>query len=61
MIHDCGCWRIRGYQDPALILRSFRCWKHSEEVLDFLENQLYLDKVDSVCAAEEEEEQLWLT
>jgi len=62
VIHDCGCWRIRGYGvNRSLILCSFRCWKHSEEVLDFLEHQLYLDKVDSVSGPEEEEAQLWLT
>jgi len=61
VIHDCGCWRIRSYQDSNLILRSFRCWKHGEEVLDYLEHQLYLDKVGSVSGPVEVEEQLWLT
>ncbi len=61
VIFECGCWRIRAYQSP-MILRSYRCWKHTEEVLDFLENKLYLDKVDSVSAPDEDEgNQLWLT
>ncbi len=61
VIHDCGCWRIRAYGSESLILRSYRCWKHSEEVLDFLENELYLDNALSVSAlVEGEGEQLWL-
>ena len=60
VIHDCGCWRIRSYGSD-LVLRSYRCRAHGEEVLDFLEHQLYLDKVVSVSAPDEDEEQLWLT
>ncbi len=52
---------IREYKNPGIILRSYRCSRHGEEVLDFLEYQLYLDKVDSVSASVEGEEQLWLT
>ncbi len=61
VIRDCGCWRVSSYSDPPLVLRSYRCRRHGEEVLDFLEHQLYLDKVDSVSALEGEGEQLWLT
>ncbi len=61
VIRTCGCWIIRSYHDPNVILRSFRCARHGEEVLDFLEYQLYLDKVDSVSAPTETEAQLWLT
>ncbi len=61
VIRDCGCWVIREYQNPGIILRSYRCSRHGEEVLDFLEYQLYLDKVGSVSALDEDEEQLWLT
>ncbi len=60
VVHDCGCWRIRSYNDEKLILRSYRCHVHGEEVLDFLEHQLYLDKVDSVSALVEGEEEPWL-
>ncbi len=62
VIRDCGCWRIRAYgPPPGILLRSFSCVRHGEEVLDFLEHQLYLDKVSSVSAPAEDEEQLWLT
>ncbi len=61
VLHECGCWRIRSYTDPPLILRSYRCTRHGEEVLDFVEHQLYLDKVHSVSGPVEVEEQLWLT
>ncbi len=61
VIHDCGCWRIRSYPSESVVLRAFRCAAHTGEVLDFLEKKLYLDKVDSVSAPDEDEEQLWLT
>jgi len=57
-IGECGCWRIYAYS--GVLLRSYRCSKHGEEVLDFLEYQLYLDKVSSVSAATEDGRQLWL-
>ncbi len=37
------------------------CGKCVEQGLDFLEKKLYLDKVDSVSAPDEDEGQLWLT
>jgi len=61
VIRKCGCWIIRSYTEPGLILRSNRCQRHGEEVLDFLEHQLYLDKVDSVSGPTEDRSQLWLT
>ncbi len=60
VIGDCGCWRITSYQG-AVILRSSVCAKHIGVALDILEDKLYLDKVGSVSAPEEEEDQLWLT
>ena len=61
VIRDCGCFVIRDLLNHEVILRSYRCAGHGEEVLDFLEWMLYLDKVDSVSAPTETEEQLWLT
>jgi len=62
VIRNCGCWIIRDQLDSNLILRSYRCRRHGEEVLDFLEHQLYLDKVDSVSGpGSGEGNQLWLT
>ncbi len=61
VIRECGCWVVREYQNPGTILRSYRCSKHGEEVLDFLEYQLYLDKVSSVSAETGDGGQLWLT
>jgi len=62
VIGDCGCWIIRDYQVPSLILRTRTCPRHIGLALDRLEKKLYLDKVDSVSASVEvEENQLWLT
>ncbi len=62
VISDCGCWRIFSYSQAPSVLRAYRCPRHGEQVLDFLEYQLHLDKVDSVSATGEgEESQLWLT
>ncbi len=60
VISSCGCWIIRAYQSD-LILRAFQCGTCVHVALDNLEEKLYLDKVDSVSAPEEEEAQLWLT
>ncbi len=59
VINDCGCWIIRDY--TGLILRHRSCQVHYGEALDKLEQLLYLDKVDSVSAPDEDEGQLWLT
>jgi len=60
VIHDCGCWKIRSYASEAVVLRAYRCRMHGAQVLDFLEGQLYLDKVDSVSGPGEGEEDPWL-
>ncbi len=62
VIGDCGCWRIFSYGDPPITLRFQACPKHVGLALDRIEKLLYLDKVDSVSAPDEDEEsQLWLT
>jgi len=60
VIGDCGCWIIRSYQSE-MILRFSACGIHTGLALDGLEELLYLDKVGSVSASVEGEEQLWLT
>ncbi len=60
VIRDCGCWIIRAY-GSELILRFQGCAAHCSAALDRIEKMLYLDKVGSVSAPEEEEDQLWLT
>jgi len=60
VIHDCGCWAIFRYSDN-MVQRFQGCAGCIEKGLVAIEKMLYLDKVDSVSAAEEEEEQLWLT
>ncbi len=60
VIHECGCWSIRRYQDDML-LRFQACSGCIEKGLDIAEKLLYLDKVDSVSGPVEVEEQLWLT
>ncbi len=59
VIGDCGCWTIRSY--TGLVLRTSVCGVHVGQTLDMLEQELYLDKVDSVSAPDEDEAQLWLT
>ena len=60
-IHGCGCWVIRSYGNPSLVLRTHVCGDCVIKVTDSLEHMLYLDKVGSVSAPVEVEEQLWLT
>ncbi len=60
VIGDCGCWIIRSYQSE-MILRFSACGIHTGLALDNLEELLYLDKVGSVSAPDEDEGQLWLT
>jgi len=59
VIGDCGCWRIKSYS--GLVLRFQACPRHVSLALDKMEEMLYLDKVSSVSAPDEDEEQLWLT
>ncbi len=65
VIGDCGCWKITGYGDPGIVLRTFVCVQHMGVALDKAEEMLYLDKVSSVSALKEKEKvreaQLWLT
>ncbi len=62
VIHECGCWRIWSYSSPPITLRFQACGGCIARGVDFLEKKLYLDKVDSVSAPDEDEEsQLWLT
>ena len=61
VIGDCGCWVIRSYGIPSLVLRFRACPRHVHLALDRVENMLYLDKVSSVSATDEDEGQLWLT
>ncbi len=61
VIGDCGCWKITGYGDPGIVLRTYVCNGHMGLALDKVENMSYLDKVGSVSASVEVEEQLWLT
>jgi len=44
-----------------LVLRFQACPRHVSLALDKMEEMLYLDKVSSVSAPDEDEEQLWLT
>ncbi len=60
VIGDCGCWIIRDYQSHR-IMRLKSCPKHVELALDKMEEMLYLDRVSSVSAPDEDEVQLWLT
>ncbi len=60
VIGDCGCWVIRAYRTDQ-VLRMRACPKHVGMALDSAERLLYLDKVDSVSAPDEDEGQLWLT
>jgi len=60
VIRDCGCWEIRSY-GTDLLLRFHACAGCIGKGLDIAEELLYLDKVDSVSASVEVEEQLWLT
>ncbi len=60
VIGDCGCWIIRSY-NSEVILRFSACGKHTGLALDSLEELLYLDRVGSVSALDEDEGQLWLT
>ncbi len=61
VIADCGCWQIWGYSKPPILLRFSACSECIALGLDRATEMLYLDKVDSVSASEEEEDQLWLT
>ncbi len=61
VIGDCGCWKITGYGNPGIVLRTYVCPQHMGLALDKVEHMLYLDKVDSVSATGEGEGQLWLT
>ncbi len=61
VIGDCGCWIIRSYADARIILRFSACGVHTGVGLADMEELLYIDRVDSVSAPEEEEAQLWLT
>ncbi len=61
VIRDCGCWIIHSY-DLSQVLRFHGCGTCVYKTLDKMEKMLYLDKVDSVSApGEGEENQLWLT
>ncbi len=61
VIRDCGCWVIRSYGNPSLVLRTYICRDCVTLVTDIQTKMLYLDKVDSVSAPDEDEAQLWLT
>ncbi len=61
VLHDCGCWIIRSYGDPSIVLRFQACKGCIAKGLDRIEHLVYLDKVDSVSAPDEDEGQLWLT
>ncbi len=61
VIGECGCWIIRDYGSHGMILRSYLCPKHIRSGLDNVEKMLYLDRVGSVSAMDEDEGQLWLT
>ena len=60
VIGDCGCWIIRSY-GAGIILRFSACGTHTGLALADMEELLYLDKVSSVSAPDEDEAQLWLT
>ena len=51
----CGCWR---QVDPAsgMVLAGYACGDCLGRALDFLEDLLYLDKVGSVSALDEDED-----
>ncbi len=59
VIGDCGCWIIRSY-NSEVILRFSACGKHTGLALDSMEELLYLDRVGSVSASVEVEEDPWL-
>ncbi len=59
-ISSCGCWIIYSVRGES-VLRFKACSKHTGQALDNMEKMLYLDKVGSVSASVEVEEQLWLT
>ncbi len=59
VIGECGCWRIHSYS--GILLRFYACRLHVALGLDRAEKLLYLDKVNSVSAPDEDEGQLWLT
>ncbi len=59
VIGDCGCWIIRSY-GSGIVLRFSACGTHTGLALDSMEELLYIDKVHSVSAPVEVEEQLWL-
>ncbi len=58
VIASCGCWTIRSY--AGLVLRTYVCGTCVHVALDKAERMLYLDKVDSVSAPDEDEGELWL-
>jgi len=60
VIRDCGCWAIFRY-GSNMLLRFSGCASCTEKGLDNIEKMLYLDKVGSVSALDEDEGQLWLT